>query len=210
MKKSLTLLLSLAVLLLSGASALAGFPAGNNRLGLYTATTDVEAQQVLTTTDPFQSVTIYLVATGVTQTAGISGWECAFTIEGTATALGWTVTGGGTNFLNPPAFSVGIGEGALALPNVGGVIHLATATFFVQTITTPISFFLWPIDTPSIVGFPVYADGLDATTLIPFNWPHLPEGWGGGQEWGIFHINGPAQVSSEDQTWGSVKRLFDN
>lgn len=208
MKKSLPFMLTLTALALTAAGALAAFPAGVDRLGLYTSTSDATAARELTTSTPFQSVTLYLVATGVSRVAGVSGWECRISHVGNPVAASWSLTGGATNFLTAPEFAVGVGTGDLALPNVGGVVHLATVTFFVQMPTDAIYYFLHPMLVSSQT-YPVYANGNNEFDLVELGWSNVPAGWADpiGEDWPIFAING-GPVANEEGTWGGVKNIY--
>lgn len=170
-------------------------------LGLYfdLAGTAYEFQ----TMAPFQQVSVYLLATNVTDPAGISGWECAVNVSGVVAAPSWTVSAG-LNVADGAAglFQVGIGLNELALPAAPTVL-LATWTGFVMAPGDVVEFLVTPY--PGSVSFPDsagYASGSDAGHLIPFD----INGGCFGSGWTIINMWCP--LRAQELSWSEVKSLY--
>jgi hypothetical protein len=163
------------------------------------------------TVTPFQSVTAYLCATGLTAPSGISYWECNFVIQGSGLiAPSWLVRHNGTNLLGAPLFSVFIGTDN-PIPNTPAIV-LASMTGFVEMPGYWVRFALDGIPDPAIPSLPhnpAYAAGNDLSDLRPFH-----RIWGDEHpEWPVACINddycwGVCVVPVDQTSWGLVKGLF--
>ena len=143
---------------------------GPDSIGLYVdGNTPLEIDSgdlSLYTTEPFQSVTIYLCITNPSL-GGVSGWEGWIDMQGTVVAPAWTLTAGLDVDPAPNYFQVGIGLSPLALmPNANGSIIVAEWTGFIADPSDDVQFYIKKI--PGSVSFangPGYANPYDAGDL---------------------------------------------
>ena len=108
MKKLLVLLTVLAL----AAPAMAGIDPGANGIGVYF---DLEANANCAAPTAMGMLNMYLLATNINETSGISGWETHVYFN-PAPPAGVTYTFAGTGAVNPltaPDFQVGMGGGPL-------------------------------------------------------------------------------------------------
>ncbi len=121
------------------------------------------------TAAPFSSVVAYLLATKVTSSSGISGWEAQVWTDGAApVAPSWTLAAGLDVDDSPDGFQVGIGT-VTPLPYSPAIL-LATWQGFIMAPTDMIEFFISGV--PGSVSFPDtpgYAAGNDAGDLRVFH-----------------------------------------
>jgi hypothetical protein len=164
-------------------------------LGIYF---DLDATMVhATTTQPLQMVTAYLLATNVSATSGISGYELHMGIYG-ALALGYQSSCDCCLF-GFPHIACGCLLGPLPW---GPAIRLGTLTFFVLDPTTVTTFYLGPHVVPSIPGYPAYAVGDDPLDIRPF---YVSSG---SYDLPVATVNGEPPVPANPPTWGAVKALY--
>jgi len=162
----------------------------------FDAQTPVRCQMV-----PTGLKTVYLVATNLSQVAGLSGWEGRVYCDNPAWMfLSATVHGNGPiNILTPPDFMVGLYSPMESRP----FMLLVSLQFFVQNLA-PTPFRVGQCSSPSTPGAPCYADGVDPGILVRFVSPaadwSLPVAWANSPDCNIVQI--------QDETWGGVKGMF--
>jgi hypothetical protein len=195
------LLIVLSVLALS-VSAMA-YP-GPDSIGIYTdgnSDSFTAADLTMSTTTPFESVTLYLCITNPSAN-GVSGWEAILEVEGPIVAPTYTLTAG-LNVVAAPEFQVGIGLGSNALtPNENGSVILAEITGFVSAPTDVVKFYIKPANV-SFIDTAGYAGPNDETNLVSV-FPST-----GGSNTPVFCINEDCfLVGNDDQTFSGVKNMF--
>lgn len=202
MKKLLVLLAVLAL----AAPAMAGIDPGTNGIGVYF---DLGANVNCGAPAPYALLPMYLIATNINETSGISGWETHVYFEPTPGA-GVTYAYAGVGAVNPltaPDFQVGMGGGPL--PYSPAVLLLTMSTFYLggplmigvgPIISAPPSF-----SPPS----PGYAAGNAPDRLIKLtpssNVPIPGSNFG---YWVAGANAGNCPVPNEETSWGGVKALY--
>ena len=170
-------------------------------LGIYSAADGTGFSNIDASTGP---LTLYLVATGLTDPSGIQGWECSVHIPAESldqiflTGIGGY---GGIPWYNPPEITIGLITPLL--PDGSGAIVLNELYFFF--VSGSVKIWLRPVTRPSIPGAMVYVPGLYPIEYRPFNWSS------GDVDKPVFGINtGPLTppISSENATWGGMKALY--
>ena len=204
MKKLLVLLTVLAL----AVPAMAGIDPGTNGIGVYF---DLEANANCAAPTAMGMLNMYLLATNINETSGISGWETHVYFN-PAPPAGVTYTFAGTGAVNPltaPDFQVGMGGGPL--PYSPAVLLLTMSTYYFPGVAFQIG--LGPITTAP-TSFPVthspgFAAGRDPGILIPLKcssnvpWGTTPYAFT------VAGVNsGNCPVPAEDTSWGSVKALY--
>ena len=208
MRKSLSSL-ALALLTVALAAGVAGAVPGPNSIGVYC---DVNASSNWCTGVPSGAMlNWYLIATGVTESSGLSGWEAHVYFDPMPMA-GVSYTYGGTGAVNPltaPDFQVGLGGGPIA--QAPAMVVLTMGTFYlggelligVGPITTA------PTSFPD-TNTPGYAAGNAPEVLIPL-WPSSDQQpiEGVDHAYWVCGINTPSPINDvTDTSWGSVKALY--
>jgi len=155
---------------------------------------------------PYTLINAYLLATRITQSAGISGWEAGIAIMPTpAFPPTYTLPGIILNPPTPPNFQVGLGS---ALPYEPAIKLL---TVSILNFGTPFALAVGPCTPSSFGGLcPGYADGADPDLLIgltPSTGIPVP-----GQPYfytvaSFMYICGD-DLAAEDDSWSGVKRLY--
>jgi hypothetical protein len=203
MKKLLVLLAVLAL----AAPAMAGIDPGPNGIGVYF---DLGANINCAQPAPYALLNMYLIATNITESSGISGWETHVYFNPVPGA-GVTYTYAGVGAVNPltaPDFQVGMGGGPL--PYSPAVLMLTMSTFY---LGGPLSIGLGPITTAPtsfpLTRSPGYAAGNDPSKLVALkcssNWPWLSVP----NAFLVAGANaGDCPVPTEDTSWGGVKALY--
>jgi len=197
MKKLLVL-----ALMLVAASAFAQADVEPNGIGFYFD--ENGDSNFLPTAAPYTLVNAYLLATRLTESSGLSGWEAEIVVTPTpAVPPSYTVNGGGINVLTAPIFQVGLGA---ALPYAPAIKLL---TVGVLNFGTPFSFAVGPCTPSSFGGLrPGFAAGNDPGKLVGLtpsaNVP-LP-----GREYfyTVASFINPGPVAVDNDSWGSVKNLY--
>lgn len=206
MRKSLSSL-AVALLTVALAASVAGAAPGPDRIGVYC---DVDATQNCCTPPPYAMLDLYLIATGVTESSGLSGWETHVYFDPTPSAgITYTYAGvGALNVLTAPDFQVGIGGGTI--PQSPAMLLVTMSTFYLggplkvgvgPIITAPTSF----PDTNT----PGYAAGNAPEVLVPL-WPvrNWYEVDGAPGAYWVASVNTDCVNPSAETSWGSVKTLY--
>ncbi len=192
MKTLLTI--AMLALLTSGAAALEDHEL--NMMGVFFSPTEFvdETTNLDTTGAPFAA---YLVLLNPT-VESVGGYEVSIRFEPPLPFVlsvtgenGWTNFGDNTNHLC--GYQV-------PLPSMGYGVVLATFTML-MTGTDYVEIWLGPSDPASIPGVPVIADGSNPDLLIPCNCTT--------HDCMVATLNGDGVVATTDETWTSVKALFD-
>lgn len=156
----------------------------------------------ITTTSSFQLVTAYMIATRISATSGMSGFECAAIISGGGFCpLGWNVFHAGTNFLTAPLVAVGFGVLTVRSP----AFLLASVAGYVESPVSQILLYIDALPTPTLPQYPhnpVYAPNADPFELRPL-WQST-----GGYDVPVAAINGDCPVANATGTWGGVQALY--
>jgi hypothetical protein len=203
MRKSIVAVTLVTLFLFVASIAAAEWPRGENVLGLYTSTDQATARANITqSAGPFST---YLVATGLTATAGVVGWECMVEWDEDASffASQQTLYGDALNVATWPEFAVGILKPGV-VPDGNGAAVLAQFDWLSFT-TAQLYMHLHPNKNPSSPGNMIYVDASDVGEFIPLSWSS------GDEANAVFGVNtGPLdpQVPTEDETWGSVKNMY--
>jgi len=202
MKKLLVLLAVLAL----AAPAAAVVDPGTNGIGVYF---DLDANTNCAPSPATGMLNMYLIATNINETSGISGWETHVYFN-PAPPAGVSYTYAGTGAVNPltaPDFQVGMGGGPL--PYSSAVLLLTMSTYYFgmgfqiglgPIISAPSSF-----APPS----PGYAAGNDPARLIglaPSSNVPIPASNLGFYVAGV--NAGDCPVPNEETSWGGVKTLY--
>jgi len=167
---------------------------------------------------PYSVVTLYLVAKNISSASGLSGWECALTLDPPAPlGLSYTLLNGGLNVLAPPLFQVGLGvvvpyADAIPLANVGFLAPLSGGVKVGIGPCTPSSFGRFPWE--HLKPGPGYAVGDEPGVLrrlvpssnIVAGDPALLYFWV--YYLGIAETCPGNPVGVEQSSWGDVKTLF--
>jgi hypothetical protein len=166
-----------------------------NSIGVYFD----EDALVYCATPGITSGTVFLCVTNISESSGISGWECNVEIAplGAYSIYSWTPRGSYINVATPPDFVVGLGS---PLPWAPSIVLLDIYMTILEY--TPIYFTVHPASPTSFS--PPSPGYLEANTnnLVPL-------GYSVGSESICAIINGDCGVVGvEDQTWGGVKALY--
>ena len=204
MKKLLVLLAVLAL----AAPAMAVVDPGTNGIGVYF---DLEANANCAAPTAMGMLNMYLIATNISETSGISGWETHVYFN-PAPPAGVSYTFAGTGAVNPltaPDFQVGMGGGPL--PYSPAVLLLTMSTYYFPGVAFQIG--LGPIITAP-TSFPAtnrpgYAAGNDPgrlINLVPSSNVPIP---GSNSGYYVAGVNsGDCPVPNEETSWGDVKALY--
>jgi len=196
--KKLVTLLALALL----AVALPASAADNNGIGFYFDEAGVS--NFLSSAPQYTMVNAYLLATGITQSAGLSGWEAEIAIiPAPMVAPTYTLSNNGLNVLTAPVFQVGM---ANALP-LAPAMKLLTVS--ILNFGVPFSLAIGPC-TPSSFGglYPGYADGANPGILIgltPSSNVPVP---GRTNFYTVAAFMTTAPIATENDSWSGVKNLY--
>ncbi len=188
-------LLTISILTLLAGTAFAQFP-GDNLMGVFFS--DTEFTQETTNIDsgavPFNAYLVLVNATVGT----VGGYECAIDFANPSIFVlsvsgpnGWTNFGDNTNHLC--GYQV-------PLPSEQPGTVLATLQLL-YSVTDPVEISLGPATPPSIPGDMAIANGANPDELIAC--PCLTA------DCVVATIWGDGVVATEDQTWSSVKSLFE-
>ncbi|MHB8077706.1 MAG: hypothetical protein ACYDIE_00440 [Candidatus Krumholzibacteriia bacterium] len=147
-------------LLLVATNAAAQSDPQTNGIGFYWDEGGVS--NCLVSAAPYTLMNAYLLATRISQAAGISGWEAEVAIIPPPSYPPiYTLNNGGENALTAPIFQVGL---ATALPYAPAIKLL---TVGILNFGTPLSLAVGPCTPSSFGGLcPGYADGADPGLLI--------------------------------------------
>lgn len=139
---------------------------GDNLIGIYFDTSPYVDYDFLVSPGIVEPVTCYLVLKDSSDPAGVSAWECAFSIQGNAIDAGWLLEGNAVNVGGPGEFIVGLAQ---PLPWSPGVL-LATGTI-ISTLGTNESALLQlrPIQTPSLEGEMGWIGGSNPNLILPMH-----------------------------------------
>jgi len=197
MKKLLVL-----ALVLVAASAFAQTDPEPNGIGFYFD--EAGTSNYLASAAPYTIVNAYLLATRITQSGGLSGWEAEVAvIPAPAVAPSYTLNNNGLNVLTPPVFQVGM---AVALP-FAPVIKLMTVG--VLNFGTPFSLAIGPCTPSSFEGkYPGYADGVNPGILIGLTPSADVPVPGRPNFFTVASFMQTAPVATVPGSWSSVKNLY--
>jgi len=193
---------ALAVLSLAPAAGLAQTPnigvPGDDNLGIYFI--DTENTGWANHNIAAGVLTVSLVATGLTDMTGLSGWECRMDFPAALFPAVTLLGDGPINFANAPDYVVGLNS---PFPHSNAIV-LASINLFI-TSQDPTFLYLNVKPLPSIPDAMAYASGADFNILFPFNWSS------GDEAVPVFGINtGPLDppIATDEATWGSLKSLY--
>lgn len=196
MKKLLVL-----ALVLVAANAFAQTDPDPNGIGFYFDEGGVS--NYLATAPAYTVVNAYLLATRVTESSGISGWEAEVMVSPAPAVAPTYTTNGGINVLTAPIFQVGLGA---ALPFAPAIKLL---TVGVLNFGTPFTLAIGPCTPSSFQGmYPGYAAGNDPGKLVGLT-PSCDVPVAGRTNFftcASFMTTAP--VATENGSWTSVKNLY--
>jgi len=197
MKKLLVL-----ALVLVAANAFAQTDPGPNGIGIYFD--ESGTSNFLASAPQYTMVNAYLLATRITQSAGLSGWEAEIAITpAPAVAPTYSLNNNGLNVLTAPIFQVGM---ATALPYAPAMKLL---TISILNFGAPMSFAVGPCTPSSFANkYPGYADGMDPGLLIGLT-PSCNVPVAGRTNFftvATFMLTPP--VATENDSWSGVKNLY--
>lgn len=174
-------------------------------IGIYTANDGSRVSEMTLAPGFSNMATAYVCLTGITDPAGISGWE--LTLSGTDVADGVVVTSwdmtwgafnptGPLNIGSPPEFIVGVPVG----PGSNPIAHspeicVLSFDFFVMD-SAPKAFYIHPTSVPSIAGYTAYVGGTDAGNLRALDWAY------GGEPYVAFTVNSAGSCTPRDGVMG--------
>jgi len=146
-------------LMLVATSAFAQTDPKSNSIGFYFD--EMGINNALANAAPYTMVNAYLLATRITQSGGLSGWEAEVAVIPTPAVAPSYLLSGGINVLTAPIFQVGM---ATALPYAPAMKLL---TVSILNFGTPFDLAVGPCTPSSFGGLcPGYADGADPGLLI--------------------------------------------
>jgi hypothetical protein len=197
MKKLITL-----ALLLVAASAFAQTDPGTDGLGVYFDLGGT-SNCMTATINPYTPVTGYLLATRLTESSGVSGWECKMMFDvAPAIPPTYAIQGGGLNVLTAPDFQVGIPS---ALPFAPAINLLSFTLYY----TAPIRFAIGPCSVSSFnPAAPGYAKGSDPGVLKRFTLAASDAVAGTPGYYFVAGINANCPVADATSSWTGVKNLY--
>jgi hypothetical protein len=141
----------------------------------------------------------YLILTNCSEPTGIAGWECRITstIPPGNFAPGWDLYGA-DNSSWPPNYECGLGW---VIPHAPAML-LARQEFWIN-VPDAMTFYVGPVDSPSIPGYPAYAVGGDPGRIKPM----YPVS--GSYLLPVAQLNGVCVViGTESTTFGHFKALY--
>ncbi|MHB8079971.1 MAG: hypothetical protein ACYDIE_12035 [Candidatus Krumholzibacteriia bacterium] len=198
MKKLLVL-----ALVLVAANAFAQTDPDPNGIGFYWDEGGVS--NYLASAAPYSSLNIYLLATRLTESSGLSGWEAEVAITPAPSfPPTYTVNNAGLNVLTAPNFQVGM---ANALP-YAPAMKLLTITLL--NFGTPFSFAVGPCTPTSFpnTNSPGYAAGNDPGVLVPLTASCDVPLAGRPYFYTVATFMQTPPVATEPGSWSSVKNLY--
>lgn len=193
MRKTIIVLMVMAI----AGTALAQIDPDVNSIGVYF---DQDATINCWSVAPYVPISAYLCATNISESSGISGWECNVEVGplSNVLVLSWSLLGFAVNARTPPDFAVGL---ASPLPWAPSIVLLDIQMLALGPL--PIYFTLHPVYPSSFnPPSPGYAAGNDPGNLIPL-------GYSVGSEDVCAILNGDCYaIGNEEMSWGGVKALY--
>ena len=141
----------------------------------------------------------YLILTNCSEPSGIGGWACRMTVTIPAGnyAYGWDLYGA-DNMSTPPDYVCGLGS---AIPYAPAML-LARQECWVH-VPDAMTFYIGPVSTPPIWGYPAYAAGDDPGRIKPM---YVASG---SYDLPVAQLNGVCSVIATEQTsFGHVKSMY--
>lgn len=201
-RKGIVFYLSIWLCLLVSATGLADWLPGEDVLGIYSAPDGTG----FISAGGNGYVSVYLVATGVSQPSGMARWECSISWTdhpGAVFYLGFELLGDAVNVSQVEGdFNVELAQPLLPMPD--GSIALATINFMIFGAVVEV--YLHPAHASSDPGYMVFAQGDDPEILHRFSWSQYDE------RCPVFYFNGitwDCFIPTARISWGAVKALYE-
>jgi hypothetical protein len=143
---------------------------------------------------------VYLLATNISESSGLSGWEAhvTYTVPAGCFETGWVLPAGSLNVSTAPDFVVGLAAPAPYAP----AILLGTYGILVFCPDC-IEFYVGPSNTPSLPGVPLYAAGDNPGSLIALQQSS------GGPDNPVLQLNCDCTIVGDEPTsFGGVKSMY--
>jgi hypothetical protein len=196
-------LVTLALLLVAASAFAAPTDPAVDGIGIYF---DTNGTSNCSTASAYTNVTAYVLATNISESSGVSGWEAEITTNPATFPAGinFTILGGGLNVLTAPNFQVGL---ANALPYAPAISLLSISTFY---LGGPIQFGIGPCTPTSFPARPGpgFAKGSDPGVLKPLTPAASDAVAGKPYFYWVAGVNTTCPVATENDSWGSVKNLY--